>query len=96
MKRGTKEPGPKSAGGPVSDVMTLQQVADYLNCHYTTVYRLLHKRAIVVSAVGGWRFRRSDVDKWIKEWTAVAFGTEPKNEADKGERGVARGRARKP
>ena len=85
MKRGTKEPGPKSAGGPVSDVMTLQQVADYLHCHYTTIYRLLRKRAIPGFRLGGdWRFRRSDVDKWIESRTIRASETEPEPTKRKG------------
>ena len=93
MKRGTREPEPKSAGGPVSDVMTLQEVADYLHCHYSTIHRLLRMRAIHGFRVGGWRFRRSDLDQWIKEQTAIV-GTEPENAPTKPKR--ARGRPRKP
>lgn len=84
MKRGTKEAGPKSAGGPVSDVMTLPQVADYLHCHYSTIYRLVRQRAIPAFRIGGgWRFRRSDLNTWMENQAIVVVpkgesGNEPK------------------
>jgi excisionase family DNA binding protein len=65
--------------------MTLQQVADYLNCHYTTILRLLAKRAIPGFRLGGgWRFWRSDVDKWIESRTFRASETEPEPTKQKG------------
>jgi excisionase family DNA binding protein len=52
--------------GAESAVMTLQDVADYLHCHTSTVYRLLKEREVPGFKMGrGWRFLKSDVDKWI-------------------------------
>jgi excisionase family DNA binding protein len=47
-----------------SDVMTLQDVADYLLCHYTTIYRMVRRGQLPAFRLGSdFRFRRSDVDK---------------------------------
>lgn len=49
-----------------SAVLTLQGVADYLNCHYNTVHRLVRPGDIPSFKLGGaWRFLKSDVDQWI-------------------------------
>jgi len=46
--------------------MTLQDVADYLHCHYGTAYRLAQRGDIPSFRLGGnWRFLRSEVDHWI-------------------------------
>jgi len=50
------------------EVMTLQQVAKYLNCHYSTAFRLVHSGTLPAFRLGGdWRFRRSDIEKWIAD-----------------------------
>jgi len=63
-----KKPPPPAALDE-SAVMTLQDVADYLNCHYSTAYRLAHQGVIPsfrLGPTGGdWRFLKSEVDKWI-------------------------------
>jgi excisionase family DNA binding protein len=47
-------------------VLTLRQIADYLDCHYTTVYGLARHGEIPGFKLGNeWRFLKSDVDKWI-------------------------------
>jgi excisionase family DNA binding protein len=51
-----------------TEIMTRYQVADYLMCHPHTVYRLLKKRQIPAFRLfSEWRFRRSDIEKWIRE-----------------------------
>ncbi len=63
--RGSKNLKPAEA---VEDreVMMLQEVADYLNCHYMTALRLAQRREIPGFQLGGgWRFLKSDVDQWI-------------------------------
>ena len=51
-----------------SEVMTVSEVASYLKCHPSTVYRFLTRRALPAFRLGGgWRFLRSEVDKWINE-----------------------------
>ncbi len=51
-----------------SPVMTVNQLADYLQIHTSTVYRMLKRGdlAICVFRVGSdYRFIRSGVDAWI-------------------------------
>jgi len=73
MKRRTKETEPESG----SEIMTIHGVAEYLNCHYGTIYRLLSKRAIPAFRLGSdWRFMRSDIDNWIENKTIGVSGTE--------------------
>ena len=46
--------------------MTLQDVADYLNCHPSTVYHLCQQRKFPGFKLGGeWRFLKSEIDEWI-------------------------------
>ncbi len=46
--------------------MTLQEVADYLNCHYSTAFKLARRGDIPGFRLGGnWRFLKSEVDEWI-------------------------------
>jgi excisionase family DNA binding protein len=60
---------------PASDVMTLREIADYLLFERSTIRRLLANRAIPGFRLGAdWRFRRSDIDKWIEDRTLVAPG----------------------
>ncbi len=74
MKRGNRQPGPKS-GGVDREIMTVRDAADYLHCVPQTIYRLLTKGAIPAFRIGSdWRFRRSDIDKWIEDQTVVAPG----------------------
>jgi len=52
---------------PPPEIMTLQEVADYLGLHYLTIYRLIQERKIPAAKIGGsWRFRRDVLDDWIK------------------------------
>jgi excisionase family DNA binding protein len=52
-----------------SEVMTLQQVADYLKCHYSTAFRLLRRGELpgfrLCGSGSDWRFLRSEIDNWI-------------------------------
>ena len=60
--------------GPKSDIMTVREVAAYLNCHYSTIYRLLGNGALPAFRLGtDWRFRRADIERWIS-------ASEPKSE----------------
>ena len=60
----------KKAGSPADvdtyEIMTLKEVADYLRCHTSTVYRLIHTRQIPTFRLGAdFRFRKTDIKKWI-------------------------------
>jgi excisionase family DNA binding protein len=49
------------------DILTIREVAEYLKVTEKTVYGLAQKRKIPCFKVGGqWRFRREDLDDWIK------------------------------
>jgi len=46
--------------------MTLAETAEYLNCHYSTLYRLIRDRDLPAFRLGGsWRFLRSEIEQWI-------------------------------
>jgi excisionase family DNA binding protein len=49
-------------------VMTLEEVADYLRVHPSTIYRLLKKKQLPAFKVGSdWRFNLESIDKWRAE-----------------------------
>lgn len=51
---------------PDSEILTLDEVAVYLKAGKKTVYRLAQQGAIPGFKLGGtWRFRRSELDRWI-------------------------------
>lgn len=53
-----------------SEILTLEEVAVYLKAGKRTVYRLAQKGEIPAFKLGGtWRFRRSDLERWIAEST---------------------------
>ena len=51
-----------------SDIMTIDEVADYHKLKLKTAYHLAAKGDIPGFKVGGsWRFRRSEIERWIKQ-----------------------------
>jgi len=53
---------------PENDILTLDEVADYLKAGKRTIYRLAQKGEIPAFKFGGtWRFRRQELDLWIAE-----------------------------
>ena len=47
-------------------VMTVNEVAEYLKIHRTTVYQLVKQGQLQGFRIGvDWRFRRKDVDRWM-------------------------------
>ncbi|HID9837555.1 TPA: methylation-associated defense system helix-turn-helix domain-containing protein MAD1 [Pseudomonas aeruginosa] len=51
---------------PEDEILTLDEVAVYLKAGKKTVYRLAQQGAIPGFKLGGsWRFRRSELDRWI-------------------------------
>ncbi len=64
--------------GAESEVMTLQEVADYLHCHYTTLFRLVRQGVIPSFKLGGnWRVLRSEIDQWIAKGGGKLSGSAP-------------------
>lgn len=51
---------------PEDEILTLDEVAVYLKAGKKTVYRLAQQGEIPGFKLGGtWRFRRSELDRWI-------------------------------
>jgi excisionase family DNA binding protein len=49
-------------------VLTLEEVAQFLRVHPSTVYRLLRERTIPAFKVGSdWRFNQESVERWVKK-----------------------------
>lgn len=59
------------------EILTLDEVAAYLKAGKRTVYRLAQKGEIPAFKLGGtWRFRRSELDRWIAESINKNLGAE--------------------
>ena len=50
-----------------TEILTLQELHDYLKIPKPTLYALAQNGGIPAAKVGKhWRFRRSDIDEWLK------------------------------
>ena len=50
------------------EILTIKELSAYLKTSEKTIYRLLSKNEIPAFKVGTiWRFKKEDIDKWIKE-----------------------------
>ncbi len=66
-----------------NEVMTAKEVAAYLKIKEKTAYRLAAERKIPGFKVGGsWRFRRGDIESWIKAQSAEALARAKSGETD--------------
>ena len=64
---------------PDSDILTLDEVAAYLKAGKRTIYRLAAGGEIPAFKLGGtWRFRRSELDRWIDDQTGQNRNQSPK------------------
>jgi len=55
-----------------SEILTPHDIAEYLKVSEKTIYRLLQREGIPAFKVGGaWRFRRVDIDEWIRIQTPM-------------------------
>lgn len=53
-------------GHMTTDIITIRELAAYLKMAEKTLYRLAAEGAVPGFKVGGaWRFRKSEIDKWI-------------------------------
>lgn len=51
-----------------NDIMTLEEVAEYLRLKPQTIYTWAQEKKIPAAKLGKeWRFRRSVVDKWFNQ-----------------------------
>ncbi len=50
------------------EIMTIKQIAKYLQVDIRTIYRLAQKGEIPCFKIGyTWRFKKEKIDKWIEE-----------------------------
>ncbi len=50
-----------------TDILTIRELAAYLKMAEKTLYRLAAESKVPGFKVGGaWRFRKGEIDKWIK------------------------------
>ena len=49
-------------------ILTVKQVAKYLNVNERTIYRMANSKKIPAFKVGSsWRFKLNEIEQWIKE-----------------------------
>ncbi len=80
IRKGGAQPPGKKPTPPMdvdeSAVMTLHEVADYLNCYYGTAYKLGRQGILPSFKLGsGWRFLKSEIDQWIAKGGATLAGS---------------------
>jgi excisionase family DNA binding protein len=52
----------KNEMGPI---LTVEDVAEYLQVHPSTIYRLVKQKQFPAFKIGGdWRFNRESIDRW--------------------------------
>ena len=55
----------------MTKVLTVGEVADFLQVHSSTIYRLLKNRRIPAFKVGSdWRFNQNSIEQWVKKLEA--------------------------
>jgi excisionase family DNA binding protein len=52
------------------EILTLKQIAEYLKCHPSSVYRLIRDGGVPYFRLGSdYRFQKSTIDNWISKTT---------------------------
>ena len=60
----------KTAPELLDEIMTLQELADYLHCARSTIYRMLREGSIPAFKLGSdWRFFKVEIDRWVRAST---------------------------
>jgi excisionase family DNA binding protein len=55
------------------EIVTVRDLASYLHCHQSTIYRLAKSGEIPAFRLGGgWRFKISDINRWSRNMTVAA------------------------
>ena len=58
----------QEVGNMISNVMTVDEVADYLKMKVVTIYKHAQDGKLPGFKVGSkWRFKKETIDKWIEE-----------------------------
>jgi len=56
------------------EIVNVKDLASYLHCHQSTIYRLAKNGEIPSFRLGGgWRFKMGDIDRWLKNRTDGAM-----------------------
>jgi excisionase family DNA binding protein len=71
MKRADRRLKLAAAAPDTELILTLQEAADFLHCHYSTLYRLVRRGAFPAFLLGSeYRVRRVDIAAWIAQQRA--------------------------
>ena len=58
-------------------IMTLDEVANYLRVHRSTVYRMAREGSIPTTKVANqWRFKKERIDRWFREQEQEVLGSD--------------------
>ena len=58
----------KTVSTGAKEVMNVEQVADYLGVHTSTIYKYAQRGTIPAFKIGSdWRFSTKHIDRWIDE-----------------------------
>ncbi|MGO9060946.1 MAG: helix-turn-helix domain-containing protein [Candidatus Binataceae bacterium] len=72
----------------------MSEVAAYLKCHPSTVYRLLKVGGLPAFRLGGdWRFLLSEIDKWVTERQVRPYALEKSSGRKRGPKRKGKRRA---
>jgi excisionase family DNA binding protein len=59
-------------------VLTLEEVAEFLRVHPSTIYRLLRRHDIPAFKLGAdWRFNQESIERWVRERESAAGLEQP-------------------
>ena len=73
----TARRGPESDGSPLSNFMTVEDVAEMLRINKSTVYRMAKQGRLPATRVGRqWRFRLSTLEEFLDSGGEVVFEEE--------------------
>jgi excisionase family DNA binding protein len=55
-------------GAKLGDVLTIEDLSDYLKISKSTLYKLVREGSIPCRKIGRhWRFRKEAIDRWLED-----------------------------
>ncbi|MBI3312485.1 MAG: helix-turn-helix domain-containing protein [Candidatus Omnitrophica bacterium] len=61
--------------GTMDQLMTIEEVAQYMRVSRFTVYRLAKNHFIPATKIGRqWRFQREEIDRWVRDQVRFSPG----------------------
>ncbi|MBC7091933.1 MAG: helix-turn-helix domain-containing protein [Nitrososphaeria archaeon] len=62
----------------MEELLTLEELAKYLKISKHTLYKMLEKSKVPGFKIANqWRFKKSDIDRWIEEQRKLTVKGEP-------------------